>query len=136
MFRNWSTAVGFAIALVVGASGGSVASAQAPAGFKRTELQKHDTATANHEAVLARGEFQPGAMVPRHTHPGDEVGFVLEGEVTIEMDGKPPLKLKAGDSFFVPVGTIHAAKNTSKAAATVISTYIVEKGKPLATPAK
>jgi quercetin dioxygenase-like cupin family protein len=75
-------------------------------------------------------------VVPRHTHPGDEIGYVLEGEVTVEFDGKPAAKLKAGDTFFVPAGTVHSAKNASKAAAVVISTYVVEKGKPLATPAK
>jgi quercetin dioxygenase-like cupin family protein len=105
-------------------------------GFKRVELQKHDTSTAGHEAIMARGEFNAGAGVPKHTHPGEEVGYILEGEVTFEIAGKPPAVLKAGDSFFIPAGTVHAAKNTGKGEAKVLSTYIVEKGKPLATPVK
>ena len=122
-----------AIVLVIGTWGS--ASAQAP-GFKRTELGRHDLAVANHETVIARGEFAVGGAPPRHTHPGDEVGYILEGELTIEMDGKPPQTVKAGDSFFIPAGTIHTAKNTGKVPAVAISTYIVEKGKPLATPVK
>jgi quercetin dioxygenase-like cupin family protein len=128
---RWTRAAGLAIALLVGTWG--VTHAQVP-GFKRVELQRHDLAVPERETVVARGEFAAGAVVPRHTHPGDEIGYVLEGELTIEIDGKPPQKLKAGDTFFVPAGTIHAAKNTSKAAAVALSTYIVEKGKPLATP--
>jgi quercetin dioxygenase-like cupin family protein len=110
--------------------------AQQPAGFKRVELQKHDLSVAGREAVQVRGEFNPGAGVPRHTHPGEEVSYVLEGTVVLEVDGKPPVTLKAGDIFFVPAGQIHAAKNTGTTGAKVLSTYIVEKGKPLATPAK
>ena len=105
-------------------------------GFKRVELQKHDISTAGHEAVMARGEINAGAAVPKHTHPGEEVAYILEGEVTIEVEGKPPQMLKAGDVFFVPAGTVHAAKNSSKAMVKILSTYIVEKGKPLATPVK
>jgi quercetin dioxygenase-like cupin family protein len=110
--------------------------AQAPAGSKRIELQRHDLGTPNREAVMARGEFQPGAMVPKHTHPGEEVGIVMEGELTLEIEGKPPVTLKAGEAFFVPAGTVHSGKNAGKTMSAVVSTYIVEKGKPLATPVK
>lgn len=134
--RSVTMAASLVIALLAGAWSIDCAVAQAPAGFKRVELQRHDLATPEREAVLARGEFAPGAVVPRHTHPGDEVGYILEGEMTIELDGKPSLKLKAGDSFFVPAGQVHMASNTSKATAAILSTYVVEKGKPLATPAK
>jgi quercetin dioxygenase-like cupin family protein len=133
--RRLTMAASLAIALVAGTWRSEPASAQAP-GFKRIELQKHDLAVPEREAVMARGEFQPGAVVPRHTHPGDEIGYVLEGELTLEIDGKAPTKLKAGEVFFVPAGTVHTAKNAGKAAAVVLSTYVVEKGKPLATPAK
>jgi quercetin dioxygenase-like cupin family protein len=107
-----------------------------PAGFKRVELQKHDLSAPGREAITARGEFQSGAAVPRHTHPGEEFGYVLDGELTLEIDGQPAKTLKAGDSFFIAAGTVHQAKNAGKGAAAVLSTYIIEKGKPLATPAK
>jgi quercetin dioxygenase-like cupin family protein len=110
--------------------------AQAPAGFKRVELQRHDLAVAGRELVMTRNEFDPAAAVPKHTHPGDEVGYVLEGEITVEVEGKPPAILKAGETFFVPARTVHGAKNTGKTPAKVLSSYLVEKGKPLATPVK
>jgi len=133
--RNWTMAVSIALGLVAGTWGTQRADAQVP-GFKRVELQKHDLSTPGREALVARGEFQPGAAAPRHTHPGEEIGFVLEGEVTVEIDGQPAKTLKAGDTFFIPAGTVHTAKNTGKAQALVLSTYVVEKGKPLATPVK
>jgi quercetin dioxygenase-like cupin family protein len=129
-------AASFAIALLAGLWGLRDSSAQAPATFKRVELQRHDIAAQGREAVLARAEFQPAGAVPKHTHPGDEVGYVLEGEVTLELDGKPPMKLKVGDSFFVAADTVHWAKNTGKGEAKILSTYVIEKGKPLATPVK
>src|SRR5262245_20101911 len=65
------------------------AGAPAMPGFKRVELQKHDLTASGREAVQAKGEFQPGAAVPKHTHPGEEIAYVLEGEITVEVDGKP-----------------------------------------------
>jgi quercetin dioxygenase-like cupin family protein len=125
--------LGTIVALAVVAWSARTLQAQQP-GFKRVQLLQHDLGTPNHEAVVARGEFNPGAGTPKHTHPGEEVGFVLEGQLVVEMEGKPPAMLKAGDVFFVPAGQVHAAKNTGTTPAKVISTYIVEKGKPLATP--
>jgi quercetin dioxygenase-like cupin family protein len=128
-----------AIALLAGLWGAQAVAqpkAAAPVGFKRTELQRHDLSTPNHETVQAKGEFDPGAVVPKHTHPGEEVGFILSGELTVEIEGKPAQTLKAGEAFFIPANTVHAGKNTSKGKTVVISTYIVEKGQPLSTPAK
>ena len=140
--RRWTMAVSLTVALfagvtgVTGVTGIQRSIAQAPAGFKRTELQKQDLSTAGREAVTARGEFQPGAVVPKHTHPGEEISYVIDGEVVLEIEGKPPQTIKAGTAFFVPAGVVHSAKNAGKAAATVLSTYIVEKGKPLVAPVK
>jgi quercetin dioxygenase-like cupin family protein len=125
--------VAVTVAVSLGTLGVRALYAQAP-GFKRVELQRHDTSSPGHEAVLARGEFNPGAAVPKHTHPGEEVGYILEGQIALEVEGKPAVTLKAGDTFFVPAGQVHAAKNAGTTPAKVLSTYIVEKGKPLATP--
>jgi quercetin dioxygenase-like cupin family protein len=105
-------------------------------GFKRVMLQQHDLGAPGREVVQARGELEQAGSVGKHTHPGEEVGYVLEGTFEFEVEGKPPTTLKAGDSFFVPAGTVHAGKNVGKTPAKVLSTYIVEKGKPLAAPAK
>ena len=109
--------------------------AQAP-GFKRVELQKHDIGVPGREVVQARAEFDPGASVGKHTHPGEEFGYLLEGTLEFEVAGKPNLKLKAGDTFFIPAETIHAAKNVGSGKAMVLATYVVEKGKPLASMVK
>jgi quercetin dioxygenase-like cupin family protein len=128
-------AVSFAAALLAGTLGAHSLSADTPS-FKRVELQRHDLTAKDREAVTARAEFQPGGAAPRHSHPGEEFGYVLEGEFVLEIDGQPPKAMKPGDSFFIPAGTVHAAKNPGKTGAAVLSTYIIEKGKPLATPAK
>lgn len=112
----------------------TAALAQAPA-FKRTVLQTLELSIAGREAVTAKAELPGGVSSGRHTHPGEELGYVLEGSVAIEMDGQTKT-LKAGEAFAIPAGKVHNATNTGTAQATIVSTYIVEKGKPLATPAK
>jgi quercetin dioxygenase-like cupin family protein len=133
--RRRTIAVTFAFATLAGIWV-QQASAEEPGGFKRVELKRRDIAAAKtYEAVLGRAELQGGIAAPWHTHPGDEMGYVLQGDVLVEMDGQPPMTMKPGDSFFVPAGTVHHAKNTGKTEAKIVSTYIIEKGKPLATPA-
>jgi quercetin dioxygenase-like cupin family protein len=103
-------------------------------GFKRTVLQQGNISVPGHEVVTAIAEFQPGASVGRHTHPGEEVGYVLEGTIVLEQEGKPAVTLGAGKTFLIPPGTVHNATNHSTSQARILATYIVEKGKPLATP--
>ena len=107
-------------------------SAQQP-GFKRTVLQQGDLSTPGREVVTAVGEFQPGASPGRHTHPGEEVGYVLEGKLLLEQDGKPAVTINAGQAFLIPAGTVHNATNTGTGAARILANYIVEKGKPVVT---
>ena len=109
--------------------------AQQPA-FKRTVLQQSDISSPGREVVQAVADFEPRATPGRHTHPGEEIGYVLEGTFLIEQDGKAPVTLKAGGTFLIPAGTVHNATNTGAAGGKILATYIVEKGKPLATPAK
>src|SRR5262245_7865637 len=80
---------------------------QAPPAAKRVVLQQGDLSAAGREAVMARGEFVPGATTGRHTHPGEEIGYVLQGTLTLEVDGKPARTVKTGEFFMVPAGTIH-----------------------------
>ena len=109
-------------------------SAQQPA-FKRTVLQQSDISAPGREVVQAIADFEPRATPGRHTHPGEEIGYVLEGTFLVEQDGKAPVTLKAGGTFLIPAGTVHNATNTGSGAGKILATYIVEKGKPLATPA-
>jgi quercetin dioxygenase-like cupin family protein len=110
-------------------------SAQQP-GFKRTVLQQGNLSVPGRELVQAIAEFQPGATVGRHTHPGEEIGYVLEGTILLEQEGKPNVTLGAGKTFLIPSGTVHNATNSGSSQARVLATYIVEKGKPLATAVK
>jgi len=102
--------------------------------FKRTILQQADISIPGREVVTAIAEFQPGAIAGRHTHPGEEVGYVLEGTIVVEIDGKPAQTHGPGKAFVIPAGAIHGAKNSGNGVARVLANYIMEKGKPLATP--
>ena len=126
-----ATRMGVALAVGVVVAG---VSAQQP-GFKRTVLQQGDLSVPGREVVTAVVEFQPGASVGRHTHPGEEAGYILDGSIVLEQAGKPAVTLGPGRTFLIPAGTIHNATNSGSAQAHVLATYIVEKGKPLATPA-
>jgi quercetin dioxygenase-like cupin family protein len=127
-------AAALAVALTAALGIGTL-NAQQP-GFKRAVLQKQALSAKDREAVVALAEFVPGGAAGRHTHPGEELGYVVEGTLLLEVDGKPPVTLKAGDVFFVEAGKVHDGKNVGKTPAKVLATYIVEKGKPVATPAK
>ena len=121
-----------AVALLMIVGGGLVlnpAQAQQP-GIKRTDLQRHDLSVPGREVVQVRVDFVPGAAFPKHRHPGEEIINVLEGSLEYEVDGKPPVTLKASDVLFIPAGTVHAAKNVGSGNAAELATYVLEKGKP------
>ena len=104
-------------------------------GIQRTVVHKADVSVPGREAVIARVEIAPGARAGRHTHPGDEISYVAEGEGEILIDGQPARKVKAGDGFVIPAGAKHDAHNTGSIPLKLVAVYVVEKGKPLATPA-
>ena len=119
-----------ALLLVVG-SGSPLPAQPRPTGTTRSDLQRHDLSIPNREVWQLRVTFAPGASFPRHKHPGEEIIYVLEGAIEYDVDGKPPVTLKAGDVLFVPYGVVHAAKNIGSVPAAELGTYVVEKGKPL-----
>jgi len=100
-------------------------------GVKRTDLQRHDLSTPGREVIQTRVALDPGVTAPKHTHPGEEIIYVLEGSLEYGVEGKPPMTLKPGDVLFIPAGTIHTAKNVGSGPGVELATYIVEKGKPL-----
>ena len=103
-------------------------------GIKRTPLQKVDF-PAGYNTVTAIAELPAGAAAGRHTHPGAETGYVLEGELELLIDGQPPKKLKAGDSYQIPEGAVHDAKAVGDKPMKVLGVYVVKAGEPLAKPA-
>jgi quercetin dioxygenase-like cupin family protein len=100
-------------------------------GIKRTELQRHDLSVPGREVIQSRIDFDPGVAFGKHSHPGEEIIYVLEGLLEYQVEGKPPVTLKAGDVLFIPAGTVHAAKNVGRGNGAELATYVVEKGKPL-----
>jgi quercetin dioxygenase-like cupin family protein len=126
-----------AIAVLLAGSGLALhmASAQAP-GIKRTDLQRHGLSLPGREVIQALVEIGPGEVAPRHSHPGEEIIYVVEGVFEYQLDGQPPRIVKAGEVLFVPDGVVHAAKNVGSGRAVELATYVVEKGKPLLVIAK
>ena len=107
-----------------------VALSQQP-GIKRTDLQRHDLSVPRREVVQVRVDFAPGVAFGKHSHPGEEIIYVLEGSLEYQVEGKPPVTLKAGEVLFIPAGTVHAAKNVGSGNEAELATYVVEKGKAL-----
>ena len=130
-------ASGLALAAAVGLTCVLVATAHAqqPSGLTRAMVGRADVSVPGREAVVARVTVAPGGAAGRHTHPGDEISYVMEGETQLLVDGQAPRTIKAGESFVVPAGVVHDARNEGKVPVQLVGVYVVEKGKPLATPA-
>ena len=105
------------------------------AAVRRTELQRADVPrNAGYEAVMAIAELPAGATSGKHRHPGFELGYVLEGTLVVEHEGRPIATLKAGDSL--KHDGVHDVRNAGKTTAKALGVYIIEKGKPIAEPVK
>jgi quercetin dioxygenase-like cupin family protein len=128
-------AVAGAVLIAIGGLALNVAQSQQP-GIKRTDLLRHDLGVPGREVVQVRVDFAPGVAFPPHSHPGEEIAYVIEGQLEYRLEGKPPVTLKAGETLFIPAGTIHAARNVGSANAAELATYLVEKDKPLVALAK
>jgi len=102
-------------------------------GARRIDLHRHDLSVTGREVIQTVVELAPGTTAPRHTHPGEEIIYVLEGTWEYTLEGKPAVTLKAGDVLFIPAGTIHSARIVGTGLGRELATYIVEKGKPLIT---
>jgi quercetin dioxygenase-like cupin family protein len=102
-----------------------------PLSIRRVELQRQDLVVPGREAIQVRVELDPGAAFGRHTHPGDEIIYVIAGTFEYEVEGRPAIKLSTGDVLFIPSGVIHAARNVGGEIAVELATYVVEIGKPL-----
>jgi quercetin dioxygenase-like cupin family protein len=115
-------------------TGAAVAQAPTPA-LTRTVVARGDVSVPGREAVAARVEVAPGGASGWHTHPGDEISVVNEGELVLMVAGQPPRKIVAGEGFVIPAGVVHNAKNEGTSPTRLVGVYVVEKGKPLASPA-
>lgn len=127
----------FASALLIAGSGLLLPTAQAQTpGVHRTDLVQRELSVPGREGVQVRVDFDPGAFAPKHSHPGEEIAYVLEGTLEYQLDDRPAVTLKAGDALFIPAGSPHSARNVGSGKASELATYIVKKGAPLSVPAK
>ncbi|WP_044872429.1 cupin domain-containing protein [Pseudomonas sp. LFM046] len=97
-------------------------------GIHRTDLVKQDIRVHGHEVIQARVDIDPGVASPRHSHPGEEVAYVISGTFEYQLAGREPVILKAGESLFIPDGVPHVAKNIGNEPASELATYTVRKG--------
>jgi quercetin dioxygenase-like cupin family protein len=126
-----SLAAGLAAAVLV-----TAAAAQAqPLAVHKTTLQEQAFPAPTWRTVTVRTVIDPRGEVAPHTHPGAEMAYVLAGKGALVIKGAPPRALTPGDSFSIPEGEVHSVRNSGAGALTLLSTYVVEKDKPIASPA-
>lgn len=118
-----------AVLVIIGVCGGQ------PPAAKWKELQRHPIPGTELDGVTTIIEIPPGATSARHSHPGEDFGYMIEGTVELYVDGQPPMKLKAGDIFFTERGHVHNARNIGTTVARAVDTYVIDTGKPGVTPA-
>lgn len=123
-------------ALIVGSALALSETSAQQAGIKRTDLQRHDLGATGREVIQVRVELAPGAAFGKHTHPGEEIIYMLEGTLEYEVEGRPPITLKAGEVLFIPARAVHAARNPGRTNGAELATYVLEKGKPVLTMVK
>jgi quercetin dioxygenase-like cupin family protein len=111
----------------------SEASDALAATLRRTEIQRGALSIPGREMVQIRTEIPPGVASGWHTHPGEEVGYIMAGTVRMEIRDRPTLILNAGDGFLIPPRVPHNALDLGPATGLMLSTYIVEVGQPIAT---
>ena len=108
---------------------------QAP-GLWRTDLQRQDLSVPGREVIQSRVDIGPEVPLVKHTHPGEEIIYILEGSLEYQIEGQPPKTFNAGEALTVPAGVVHAVRNVGSGNAAELATYVVEKGKPLLTLAE
>ena len=122
-----------AVALMIAGGGLALNVAHSRAGRESSGPICCSTIWSLRDAKLSKcaSTSHPGLRFPAHSHPGEEIAYVIEGVLEYRLEGRPPVTLKAGESLFIPAGTVHSAKNVGSSNAAELATYIVEKGKPL-----
>jgi quercetin dioxygenase-like cupin family protein len=108
----------------------------APQSSMRKNLQNHELKNSDREVFQSEVSLEPGGFFPRHSHPGEEFIYVLKGSWVYELDGQPPVTVKAGEALFIPYGAVHSARNISDETGIELATHVIEKDKPLLTLAK
>lgn len=129
---------GCALCAAAGFAAGEAGAETAPAttdGITRRMLSRMDGPVPGYVTISAEVEIAPGAVVGRHTHPGIESGFVLDGSLELAVEGQPPRALAAGDAYQIAAGVPHGGGSPAAGRVRLAVTYVVERDKPLASPA-
>jgi quercetin dioxygenase-like cupin family protein len=124
-----------AFALLIAGNSVALRGQETRPGVTRADLQRHDLSIRGREVVQATIALAPGVTAPDHSHPGEEIIYVLEGTFEYRVSGKP-IRLDRGGVLFIPAGAVHSATNIGTGNAVELATYIVEKGRPLIVPAR
>jgi quercetin dioxygenase-like cupin family protein len=132
MLRTAALAFVPSVAILAVAASATLAQPQA---IHRETLQSRDVPAPTWRSELMRVQVDRGGLVARHTHPGLEIGYIEDGQATVKIAGQPDRTLSKGDSFSVLAGTPHSVQNMGPGGLTILSTYVVDRTKPLATPA-
>lgn len=99
----------------------------------RREVQRAPLSIPGREMVQVLTEIPAGVASGWHTHPGEEVGYILAGEVEMMVEGRATVVLNAGEGFLIPANTPHNARDLGPETGQMLSTYIVQTGEPLST---
>ncbi|GEC02703.1 hypothetical protein SSP24_03580 [Streptomyces spinoverrucosus] len=133
LLRTSGAAAAGALGVAALSSTAAAADSDPTAGVTRTLLQEHPSPAEGWEAVQTLVQIPRHKESGRHSHPGVEVGYIVRGDVLMEFDDRPPLRLRTGDPFFIPNGVIHNARNVGTVTTMMLSTYVVDETKPLVT---
>jgi quercetin dioxygenase-like cupin family protein len=120
------------VTFAIAASLATSSAMQQPAVTRKVLLQQ-DLAIPGYTTALIAVEIPTGVREGRHTHPGTLLGYVQEGTLTLDYEGKPTGTYKAGDTFYVEPGKIHEGINKGNTAVKILATFVGEKGKPITT---
>ena len=104
--------------------------------LRRTEIQHASSSIPGRDIVQVRTEIPAGVASGWHTHPGEEVGYIVEGHVQMEVEGQPTLTLRAGEGFLIPPRVPHNALDLGPGTGQMLSTYLVEVGEPISSVAE
>lgn len=86
------------------------------------------------EFALIAVTLAPGASSPMHTHPGDCVGAVIEGDLDLVIDGQGAKTVKAGEGFHNARGLVHQFRNSGDKQVRLVTTIHYDKGQPRVQP--
>ena len=131
---RWMLTLTMAVGIALGLIGGQILNAQQEPVKAAILLQTDVVGLPGKEVVVQTADFAPGATSGKHTHPGHEVAYVLAGSTTRYVEGKGWVPAKPGDVFYIPMGVPHDGRNPGTTKAALLSTFVAEQGKPLATP--